>query len=231
MGRNVRSVCLALAGVNVLSAALIAGRVAGYPGFLKLQGAGWLFIGCLGALGAYAATAIAAVQWKGLPAARELRLAVYAGAGGAAWMSIQLLTERFATLPSGFNGPVVLVAMLVMFSAWGWVAFASRRGGLGVVASLALAVGSAMVTMTLGVCFGVLLELYLAPIALESMRSWPEFQRSGWSDVGAFALANTMDSVISHMVVGPMAALVFGALGIFIASAIGGRLQRLITGR
>jgi hypothetical protein len=74
--------------------------------------------------------------------------------------------------------------------------------------------------MTLTVVVGVALELFLWRISPESMLAWPEFQRSGWTDVHAFAIANALDSVISHLLLGPVVATVMGTIGSLWANAI-----------
>jgi hypothetical protein len=37
-----------------------------------------------------------------------------------------------------------------------------------------------------------------------------EFKRSGWTDIHAFTIANTLDSALSHLIVGPIIGVVFG---------------------
>ncbi|HEY0758082.1 MAG TPA: hypothetical protein VGD59_02375 [Acidisarcina sp.] len=67
--------------------------------------------------------------------------------------------------------------------------------------------------MSIAVAAGIPLELFLAPTPLEPMRAWPEFQRSGWTDLYAFGIANTLDSAISHLLIGPIVGAIFGTFG------------------
>jgi hypothetical protein len=41
----------------------------------------------------------------------------------------------------------------------------------------------------------------------------PDYLRSGWTDVRAFAIANTFDAGFTHLVEAPVIAAVLGALG------------------
>ena len=72
--------------------------------------------------------------------------------------------------------------MPASFLLWGYASFRAGRSGTKFLAGVWCAIWSAMVTMTLAVCAGTLLEFFLAPYPLEPMRQWAEFQRSGWND-------------------------------------------------
>jgi hypothetical protein len=53
--------------------------------------------------------------------------------------------------------------------------------------------------------------------------TWSEFKQSGWSNAHAFAIANSLEAVLSHLVIGPIAGTIFGILGVGIAKLLPGR--------
>jgi hypothetical protein len=57
-----------------------------------------------------------------------------------------------------------------------------------------------------------MLEFYIAVPKPEYVATWAEFKRSGWTDVRAFTVVNTLDSAVSHLVIGPIAGAIFGAI-------------------
>jgi hypothetical protein len=61
--------------------------------------------------------------------------------------------------------------------------------------------------------FGPVVEFYLATPQPEYVATWGEFKRSGWTDVHAIPIANTLDSAQSHLIIGPIAGAIFGAIG------------------
>ena len=46
---------------------------------------------------------------------------------------------------------------------------------------------------------------------------WAEFERSEWTDARALGVANTLDSGVTHLVIAPIVALMFGGTGSFAA--------------
>jgi hypothetical protein len=109
--------------------------------------------------------------------------------------------------------------MLTTFILWGVTGFIAARSGQSTPTSIWLAVWSAVVTMTIVVAAGFALEFFLSPTPPESMLSWPEFKRSGWTDVRAFAIANTLDAAFSHLLIGPVVAAIVGTAGSLLGRA------------
>lgn len=109
------------------------------------------------------------------------------------------------------NGTVTLSSMLLTFLLWGVAGYRASRTttstGLGALAGS----WSAMVTMLMAVTFGFAL-LYSSIPRLDYVATWPEFQRSGWGDVHAFSIANTLDSGFSHLLIGPIVGALFGGI-------------------
>lgn len=119
-------------------------------------------------------------------------------------------------LPASHGPMLPVVFQLSVFLVWGvagWRAtrvLGSVRGG-GVTAAL-----SAGVCMIIGVGAGFLVEFFVAPPALDSVLTWGEYLRSGWTDPLAFRIANTLDSATTHLLLGPFVALVLGGVGAWI---------------
>ncbi len=197
-------VCLmaALAGTAVL----VVNRTFRHADYFALPGARASVAEAFLLLAAYLAVLT-------LPGVKLARYALTIGLLAAGLEMVHLLQERFFDLPGRAGGLVSLAFMLATFSCWGWAARKARALGASFVAACGTAVLSAVVTMTIAVCLGTVFEWYVAPVPLESMRGWAEFQRSGWNDLAAFAIANTIDSITSHLIMAPLIALVFGAVG------------------
>lgn len=132
--------------------------------------------------------------------------------------------ERFNLLSPMWNGKVTLAFMLSTFLLWGYAGYGARREGMDFVSTCLVAVWSALISMTIAVTAGTLLEYYVAPIPLEEMRNWPEFLRSGSTDLRAFAIANTLEEASTHLAVGPMVAAIFGSVGFGLANLRGVRV-------
>lgn len=205
---------------NLLSMLAISVRAFTYANFFAFPGARGLLIEALTLLALYTVIIGALFQRVQPGHGSALLRATQLGLFAALIEVLNIASERFVNPPRLWNGLLVLTFMLATFSLWGSAGYIGRRSGATTLASLALAVWSAVVTMSLGVCVGVLLELYVAPIPLAAMRFWAEFQRSGGTDLGAFAIANTMDSATSHLTMAPVVALIFGCLG-----TLAGRLR------
>lgn len=199
-----------------LSLAMIAASIASYPPFLNLRGARTFVVEAVGLLLLYLPLILLATRAAPLPPRLMLR-ATGLGALAGVLQIIHLCIERFVSLNGPWNGVVAITFMLTTFTVWAISGFLTRRSGQSVGISVWMSIWSAIVTMTLTVAVGLALELFLAPRPLESMRSWGEFTRSGWTDLHAFAIANTLDAAFSHLFIGPIVAAVVGTIGAFLA--------------
>lgn len=196
-----------------VSLAIIGLRTATYRAYFRQPGSWTYFAEAVGLLLLYAGIILWLTRRPRGGGWWSLQPGTAFGLVGGAVQCVHLCVERFATLRGAWNGGVTLTFMLGTFVLWGVVGFVSKRRGMTLPMSIGRAAWSAMVTMTIAVCFGTALELYLAPIPESSMLAWPEFRRSGWTDLHAFAIANTLDSIVSHLMVAPLVGLVVGAIG------------------
>jgi len=186
-------------------------RVLNDPRLLTLPGSTTLIGGTVLLLLCYGVAMVRPSNDRNWPL--RLHFATLLGAVAGFIQVIHLLVERFSSFSGPRSGIITLAFMLATFLLWGFVGYRAREHGLSLGVSCLAAVWSAMVTMTIAVLAGTLLELYIAPIPLEEMRAWAEFQRSGWNDLAAFSIANILDEASTHLIVGPVVACLFGALG------------------
>jgi hypothetical protein len=111
---------------------------------------------------------------------------------------------------------VSISLMLITFLLWGvaavWTCAPSAPWKFG----LAAAVGSAGICMLIVVAVGFPIELFLRPPDPSVVALWNEYQRSGWSNARLFAVANTLDSGSTHLMLAPFVACAFGGAGLML---------------
>jgi hypothetical protein len=119
------------------------------------------------------------------------------------------------------RGPLVSVAfMLLVFVLWGFAAAWSCRECNSVRAGIACGVLSSGICMLIAVASGFVFQFFVFPPDPAKVATWAEFKRSGWTDPGAFGLANTLDSGFTHLIVAPFVALIFGSAGCLLLRGI-----------
>ena len=122
----------------------------------------------------------------------------------------------------GENTTVTLAFMLGGFMIWGLAGYLVAREPGDIKAGILASCWSAMVSVVMAVTFG--LALMTANIPSPSyVATWSEFKQSGWANAHAFAITNSFEAVLSHLVIGPIAGAVFGLLGVGIAKLLPGR--------
>jgi len=121
-------------------------------------------------------------------------------------------------IPFVVRGPLLPIGfMLLIFTSWGIAGFRTTRSLKSARAGLLAAVLSAAVCMLIAVAAGFFVQFFLVPPEPTYVSTWAEFKRSGWTDAGAFAVANTLDSGFTHLVIAPIVALLFGGLASLIS--------------
>jgi len=195
-------IALALVNLGVVAVAL-----ARHPAFFSEPGARLTAAGSVAAMAACAA----AIGWAGNGRRRAalFEIAVIFGCIGAALEVLNIAIEN----SMGNRAAITLGFMLLVFLSWGAAGFRATTA-LGTLRSgVSAAVLSALICMLLAVTAGFLFELLLRPPDASSVATWAEFKRSGWTDVRAFAIANTLGAGFTHLVVAPFIAILFGCAG------------------
>jgi len=213
MGRSV--IAFALLVLIAASIGMAVAAVERSPTFLAQPSARTFLIEPVLALVVYACAVVVIVMRCGLEWDVELRnAAVFGGLAGL----IEIINIAIESgIPFSVQGPAVqIAAMLILFTTWGmagaWTARQLSTLRSGVLASVL----SAGVSMVIGVTTGFALEFFIAPPQPANVATWAEFKRSGWSDAGAFGIANTLDSGFTHLVAAPVVGMVVGSLGAWI---------------
>ncbi|HEV2238559.1 MAG TPA: hypothetical protein VGR57_18015 [Ktedonobacterales bacterium] len=211
LARLLRVWLLVLIGVAV---DLVALRVATYPAFFTMPGALGYLVPLLVALAIYAAAIVALPRLAGRApaAATALRVGTVAGVIGGALDVANITLESVVTLPQPVVSVTTLAGMLGLFLAFGAAGFAGGRSA-GFWLGVGAAVWSGMVAILIAITFGFLLANVALPRLAHDMASDPDYLRSGWTDVRAFAIANTDDAGFTHLLEGPIIAFVLGAAG------------------
>jgi hypothetical protein len=202
---------LALIGADL---ALVALRTATYPAYFAMPGAVSDLIPLLMALAVYAA-AIAAMPrlaMRSPGAATALRVGTIAGLVGGALDAANITLESVLALPQSVVTMTTLTAMLGLFLTFAVAGFVGGRRA-GFWPGVAAAVWSAVVAILIAITFGFLLVNVALPKLARDEQGDPDYQRSGWTDTRAFAIANTFDAGFTHLLEGPIIALVLGAAG------------------
>jgi hypothetical protein len=197
---------------------LVAVGVLSYRTFLSQPGGLGYLAPPVGLLLVYAAVVLAATRSTNAAHRRFLWVAAVVGSCLGLLEVVNISIETFTGLAGGAN--VVATAPLILgpFAVWslvgGWAARATGALQTGVLA----AVWSAMVTMVVGVTFGLVLALTARGRLARNLETDPDYLRSGWTDIRAFVLANTFDNGFTHLlgalVVGTVVGLIGGAIGV-----------------
>lgn len=140
-----------------------------------------------------------------------LRIAVPLGMAAGLLQVVHMVLEN-AGNRIGERSTVTLAFMLGAFLLWGVAGFlAARRTGL-VKAAVAAGCASAAISVFIAVTFGLVLMTANLP-SPAYVATWPEFQQSRWVSPRAFAIANSLDAVLSHLLIGPVVGVIVGFAG------------------
>lgn len=139
-------------------------------------------------------------------------LGTHAGLVAAAVQIAHLAAESFIHFGAPWDGITTLTFMLSTFLIWGVAGYRSALSAGAIAPGMVAASWSAIVTMSILVTFGFALEFYLVTPTPGYVATWAEFKRSGWTDVHAFTIANTLDSALSHLIAGPIIGGIFGGV-------------------
>jgi hypothetical protein len=204
---------LALIATNITLAAV---AVAQSPAFFSQRGAVAFAFEPICALLAYAVAVVFIARICGPYWDSILRAAIVFGLLTGSLEALNVGIEN--GVPSLVRGPVLAIGfMLITFVLWGTAGFRTARLLRSIRAGLLAAVLSAAFCMLIAVAAGFIVQFFLVPPEPAYVATWAEFKRSGWTSASAFAVANTLDSGFTHLVIAPIVALLFGGIGSLLA--------------
>ncbi len=190
-------------------------RLARYPAFLSEPAALSYVFELVGALAVYVAAVFAlpfvAARFPGAPIA--VSVGAIAGLIGGITEMASMTLESLVTLPQLVVTVTTGAAMLGLFLLFGVAGFLGGRRTGSFWLGLGTAIWSAMVAILFTVTFGFLLvNTSLLKLAHDEIGD-PDYLRSGWTDVRAYAIANTFDAGFTHLVEAPVIAAALGVAG------------------
>lgn len=193
-----------------LNLALIVARVLLYTPLLAQRNAPLFVLEPVVLLLIYAAIAFAMTAKRGERWHTILRTGTIIGLMTATMWIINLSLETFSQF-SGIlaTAPFLLGAFVLWGIAGGIGAWRARAAFPGIAAAII----AAMICVLTTVAYGFLLTYTSLPRLERDLANSPEFLRSGWDDLRAFAIANTFDSGFSHLLGALIVSTIFGAIG------------------
>lgn len=130
---------------------------------------------------------------------------------GAMWI-INLALETFANL-SALGVPVTAPFLLGGFALWGTAGYLAARRTGSLPSGILAAIWSAMICVVMTITFGLLLTYTSLSHLEQQLVTDPDFLRSHWRDLRAFAIANSFDAAFSHLLGGLLIGTIVGAVG------------------
>ena len=144
---------------------------------------------------------------------------------GTMWV-VNLALETFADLSGSANllatAPFLLGAFVLWGVAGGRVVWQSGSLGGGILA----AVWAGMVCVLITITFGFLLTYTSLPRLEQMLATDPDFIRSHWADLRAFAIANSFDSAFSHLLGTLLIGTIIGVSGSLVGLFLSGLWRR-----
>lgn len=204
---------LALIAINIVMTGV---RVSRSPAFFSQSGARTFVLEAVCALLFYAVATVYLARTRGPYWDSILASAFVFGVITGIFEIMNVGIEN--GIPFVVRGPLLSIGfMLFIFTSWGIAGFRTARSLKSARAGLLAAVLSAAICMLIAVAAGFVVQFFLAPPEPTYVSTWAEFKRSGWTDASAFAVANTLDSGFTHLVIAPIVAFLFGGLASLIA--------------
>ena len=212
--RTMRLGFLTLVAVSVV---MIGVRVALYPPVLVEPRGSLSVLAPVGVLLVYAILGGWVTAHPPHDTATALRTGTVCGVVSGIVSVVHIAQETYVGLPPRALAIVTWVFILAMFAPWPLAGFASARRTRRVSLGLFAAVWSSAVCMVLTVSFGFgQLLTSLDRLQRKDVGS-PDFLRSGWTDLRAFAIADIFEAGFWHLVIGPAVALLLGGIAAAVA--------------
>ena len=140
---------------------------------------------------------------------------------------VHLALETFS---SAAGIPVTAPFLLGAFVLWGVAGFVGARQTDSLSPGIVAAIWSAMICVVVAITFGFLLTYTSLPTLERQLVADPDFLRSHWDDLRAFAIANSFDSAFSHLLGALLVSAVFGTVG-SVAGILSRRMKHYLATR
>lgn len=207
--RRLRIVVLAVVLLDLL---LIGAQVAVYRPLLSQPNALIYVLEPVALLLIYATAAIWITGASDRARRTALREGTLIGLVGGLLFTINLASETFLDLSAWASLFATAPLFIGTFALWGVAAYRAARLTSSVAPGVLAAIWSAMCTILLTITFGFILAYVALPRLERNLAGSPEFARSGWHDLHAFAIANQFDAAFSHLLVAVIVATVLGTV-------------------
>jgi hypothetical protein len=208
-GSSLRILLLLAIALDLL---LIVGRALLYRPLWSQQGAFASLLTPVALLLVYAAIVLWAAGDSAAGRGQALAQGTVVGViTGTLWVA-NLALETFADL-SALGLLATAPFLLGGFTLWGLAGFRAAGQARSVAAGLRTALYAAMTCVLATITFGVLLTYTSLPYLARQLVGDPDYLRSHWRDLPAFAIANTFDSAASHLLGGLLIGALVGATG------------------
>jgi hypothetical protein len=217
---SMRALRFALLLGIALNLGMIGVRVSLYPSFFRMPGSLTSISEPAILLILYGPLVIWATS-KGGSAGQEVLLkGALLGLASGALEIAHISLENFGRLSPRAETISTGAFMLGLLALWGAAGYLAVRSASDVGVGILTGSWSAMVGLLLTVTFGFS-QLYWALPRLERRDvGSPDFLRSGWADLHAFAIADVFEAGFKVLFVAPIAGAIFGGLGGVIAHII-----------
>jgi hypothetical protein len=209
----------------LLNLALIGGQLLLYPPLLARPNALTYVLEPVVGLLIYAVVTLGVTHQVGPKRRLALRIGSVIGVISGILFVINLASETFLDLPAPASLFATAPFFLGTFALWGVAGYRSARPTNSAPLGILAAIWSAMCTIVITLLFGFSLSYVALPRLQQILATSPEYARSHWTDLHAFAIVNQFDSAFSHLLVAIVIAATLGTLG----SLIGATLARSST--
>lgn len=210
------AIAFALVALITANLAMIFIAVERYRALLSQPGARIAMLGPVAVLVVYAVVVVWIGRTRRANWEMVVRSATFYGLLGGALDVLNIGIENGIPIAS-HNTVLTVGLMLTLFASWAVAGFRTARTLDSIRAGVFAAIVSAGICMLIAVAGGFATQFFILPPEPAYVSTWAEFKRSGWTDARAFGLANTLDSALTHLVIAPIMALVFGGCASLVA--------------
>jgi hypothetical protein len=211
-GSSIRVIRVGLLALTAVSLVMVGVRVALYPPVLTQPRGALSVLAAVGVLFAYAVLCDWVTSSPPPDHASALRIGTAFGVVSGVLSVAHIAQETYVTLPSHAVAIVTWAFILAMFAPWVIASFVAARRTERTSLGVFTGVWSSAVCMVLTVTFGFgQLLTSLDRLQRQDFGS-PDFVRSGWSDLRAFAIADVFEAGFWHLLIGPAVALCLGGI-------------------